>query len=163
MCARGACSTWSSGPSTSPLDAVKGSAYVALLAVLSASASAQQAAALPRDLLGRWTLVGEPVPGCTSASLEFTADGHLKITSGAQILEATVRVTAAGDGFTISTHLLRHNDEPNCQGRTAAYVAEHFAPYMFVRVMGAKLNAVILDQNGRQHGPNAEFRRDDGV
>jgi hypothetical protein len=117
-------------------------------------------AVTPAELLGRWILVGEPVPGCLSASLEFTSDGLLKMTSGAQVLETSIEITRESGGFLISTTLLRHNNEPNCQGRSAMYVAQHFAPLMFARVGGPGLTALILDKDRRQHGLTMEFRRD---
>lgn len=79
---------------------------------------------------------------------------------GSQVLEASTRITRETDGFLIASTLLRHNDEPNCQGRSAIYVAQHFAPLMFVRFSGSELIALILDKDRRQHGPTAEFRRD---
>lgn len=136
--------------------------FVAMLSVFLAACGqcvAAPSAGAPA-LLGRWILVGEPVPGCLSASLEFTPDDLLKITSGAQVLEASIKITHENGGFLISTTLLRHNDEPNCQGRSAIYVAQHFAPLMFVRFSGSGLTALILDKNRKQHGPKTEFRRD---
>jgi hypothetical protein len=144
------------GPSTSPLDAMKRALKLALLLLL--AACGQRVIDAPASLLGRWTLAA-PVLGCPSASVEFTADNHLKMISGAQTLEAAIETRRKNDGYLISLQLLRINDEPNCQGISADYVAEHFAPFIFVRVSEGTLTYLTLDKNLGRHGPPLEFKR----
>jgi hypothetical protein len=122
------------------------------------AAGGQVIADTPSPLLGRWILVSG-VTDCRSATLEFTAGNHLKLTSGAQTLEAAIEATPQADGFLVAERLITHNGAPNCQGISVEYVARHFAPYVFIRVTKTKLTVLILDAQRKQHGQPKEFKR----
>ena len=97
---------------------------------------------------------------CANASLSFTNDSHVRITSGEQTLDAAIVTTPKDGGFLISLTLLGHHSKANCQGISADYVAGHFAPYMFVRVTGSTLTFSMLDKSLSQSGPSVKFERD---
>jgi hypothetical protein len=140
------------GPSTSPLDAVNRAAALVSLLLLSACARAIP----PPELLGHWTL-SEPVQNCASASMEFTEDGHLRMTSGEQTLDTVMVLTPKDDGFLIALRLIGHNTKPNCQGVSADFVAAHFIPFIFVRVSGHVLTSSMLDRSLTELGPPLKF------
>jgi hypothetical protein len=121
------------------------------------------AAEVPDTLLGQWVVVSESLtdlpPSCRGGTLEFTADKRLITVSGELVIEAAILVTYRNGGFTVSLRFLKHNDKPNCQGISAEYVASHFAPLIFLRPVGDRLQYSMLDENLTQHGAPIEFKR----
>jgi hypothetical protein len=121
------------------------------------------AAEVPDTLLGQWSVVSESLtdlpPACKGGTLKFTTDKRLIIVSGELVIEAAILVTSQDGGFAVSLQFLKHNNKPNCQGISAEYVASHFAPLIFLKPVGDKLQYSMLDEKLNQHGAPIEFRR----
>jgi hypothetical protein len=118
---------------------------------------------VPQPLLGHWAsatgvLSGLPVT-CINRTLEFTADGHLTVTSGALVYVTSIKVSEKDGGFLVSLSLVRHNGQRNCQGLSAKFVTTHLAALVLIRVEGDRLSYVTVDENLQPDGPSVEFRR----
>lgn len=69
---------------------------------------------------------------CYKIRLEFTPDGNLIGFSGEQRFTTKVSITRRDGMFVVHTDkIIGHNDKPNCQGRSAEYVATHFVDNLY--------------------------------
>jgi len=113
-----------------------------LIAVTSASLAACAPGRTPKELLGVWGI--GPLPpdapaACANVSTEYRSDGTVLIRSGPQTLTATYATTPAGKGFLLERTNVQSNGEPNCQGRPAQYVIDHFVRKAYLEVGGDTL------------------------
>ncbi len=76
---------------------------------------------------------------CGNISTEYRSDGTVLIRSGPQTVTATYTTTAAGKGFLLERTNVQSNGEPNCQGRAAQYVIDHFVRKAYLEVGGDTL------------------------
>ena len=111
-----------------------------------ATALASGAAEASDDLLGRWELTAETraafPPECSGVAYVF-APGTITMES-ARLRVITSYTAQNQDGvFHVRQADLRHNGEPNCQGRPAEYVAERFLMDLEFEIVGDRLRAYM--------------------
>jgi hypothetical protein len=112
-------------------------AHANLIALIIAWLAACAPARVPKELLGVWGIGPLPpdVPAtCATGSTEYRSDGTVLIRSGPQTVTAAYTTTAAGKGLLLERTNVQSNGEPNCQGRPAQYVIDHFVRKAYLEV-----------------------------
>ncbi len=135
-----------------------------LVALFALASSACAGNAVPKELLGSWIFresSGMDLPAeCHKIRLEFTPDGNLIGFSGEQRFTTKVSIARRDGMFIVHTDkIIEHNDKPNCQGRSAEYVASHFVDDMYFEYFdrdGAVLRIYIWT---KESGRLSEFVR----
>jgi hypothetical protein len=91
----------------------------------------------PRQLVGLWgirPLPSDAPPACANISTEFRSDGTVLIHSGAETVTANYTTTPHGNRLLLERTNVQTNGEPNCQGRPAQYVVDHFFREAYVEL-----------------------------
>jgi hypothetical protein len=103
--------------------------HLLLTTLLGASLAACTTRLTPNKLIGVWGIGALPADApaaCANASTEYRSDGTVLIRSGAETVTATYTITPMGKRLLVERTNIQSNGEPNCQGRPAQYVVDHF-------------------------------------
>jgi len=120
-----------------PLGSIAPVRTAILIGLINASLAGCAPAQAPKEFLGVWGI--GPLPpdapaACVNASVEYRSDGTVLIRSGPQTITATYSTAPAGKRFLVERTNVQSNGEPNCQGRPAQYVIDHFVRKAYLEV-----------------------------
>ena|ERR1051326_1606854 len=126
-----------------------------LLALLALGTIAYAGDPVPSELLGSWVLsdiIGIRLPAeCRNIRIEFTAAGNFISISGEQKLIVQASIERQNAAFVLHVEkLVEHNNQPNCQGRPAEYVASNLVDDVYLERDGPVLRMYVWKKDSRQ-------------
>jgi hypothetical protein len=128
---------------------------LALAAALCGSASAAEV----QQLFGTWVLSSEAsreaTPACRSSRYDIDAEQIVMRSAGFR-LTAKYIAEASGSGWVLKHSALQYNNETNCQGLAARFVAKHYVKNLEVDLVDGRLRVLLPD---RRSGRYVEYVR----